>query len=361
MRRLVCRARVGPTRYSVAALACSVLAALGVGVVFLALVGYDPFGAYRILFWHSLGTAYGLSESLVKAVPLILTGLGVAVAFRMRLWNIGAEGQLYAGALAATWVALFAPGWVPSRVLTMMGAAILAGGCWAVVPGLLRAWLGVSEILVTLMGNYVAILVADHLCYGPWKGQSTFGFPMSDRFPPDAWLPTYAGTRLHAGLPIALAAALLVWVVLWRTKWGFRVRVAGSSPRTAAYAGYRVRRDAVVVMVLSGALAGLGGGVEMAGVLRRLQPRFSPGYGYMAVLISWLARLHPLAVLPLAIFFAALITGGEHAQVRMGIPAAVVEILQGIILIASLIGDAVVRYRIVLTREERGAGDRGRG
>lgn len=235
----------------------------------------------------------------------------------------------------------------------MLIAACAAGGAWALLPGVLKAALGVSEILVTLMGNYVAILVADHLCYGPWKGETTFGFPMSDRFPGDAALPTYAGTRVHAGLFVALLCVMLLWAILWRTKWGFQVRVAGSNVRAAEYAGYQVKRDVVVVMVLSGALAGLAGGVEMAGVLHRLQPRFSPGYGYTAILVAWLARLHPLAVPPVALLFGVLFTGGEQLQVSMGVSSSLVDVLQGLILLSALAGDAIVGWRAAWVVQRR--------
>jgi len=323
------------------------VAGLAAGFLFLSMAGFDGGRACQVLARESLGTAYGLSETLVKAVPLILAGLAVAVAFRMRLWNIGAEGQLYIGALAASYVGLFVPAPGGTRPILMVAASAAAGAGWALIPGVLRAWRGVSEILVTLMGTYVAMLLTDHLCYGPWKGSSTFGFPMSDRFPDDASLPILAGTRLHAGLPIALAAAVIAWALLYRTRWGFQVRVAGSNANAAEYAGYRIARDTVLVMVLSGALAGLAGGVEMAGVLHRVQPRFSPGYGYTAILVAWLARLHPLAVPVIAVLFGALLTGGEQLQVALGVPAALVDVLQGLVLLTALAGEVLAGYRIV--------------
>ncbi|MBN1424533.1 ABC transporter permease [Candidatus Fermentibacteria bacterium] len=346
MRRLIFHRRHGRSAlHDSLTIAGSIGVALLAGYLFLEASGIDAAGAYRALLVDPLGTSYGFFETLVKAIPLILTGLAVAVAFRMRLWNIGAEGQLYAGALAATYVALFTPDFGLPRAPLMLVAACAAGAVWAAVPGVLRATLGVSEILVTLMGNYVAILVADHLCYGPWKGKTTFGFPMSDRFPDDAALPAFAGTRLHVGLFVGVLCSLALWALLWRTKWGFQVRVAGSNVRAAEYAGYRVKRDAVVVMILSGTLAGMAGGVELSGVLHRLQPRFSPGYGYTAILVAWLARLHPLAVPLVAFLFGVLLTGGEQLQV-MGISSSLVDVLQGLILLSVLAADAAANWRM---------------
>jgi simple sugar transport system permease protein len=347
MIRLSLRPRHTARRWPGIAAGGAALAGLATGFLFLSIAGYDAARAYEVLARESLGTGYGLSETLVMAVPLILAGLAVAIAFRMRLWNIGAEGQLYVGALAAGYVALFVPAPGGARLMLVLAAAVGAGAGWALVPGVLRAWRGVSEILVTLMGTYVAMLLTDHLCYGPWKGSTTYGFPMSDRFPEDASLPTLAGTRLHAGLPIALAVAAIIWALLYRTRWGFQVRVAGSNPRAAEYAGYRIARDTVLVMVLSGSLAGLAGGVEMAGVLHRVQPRFSPGYGYTAILVAWLARLHPLAVPVIALLFGALLTGGEQLQVTLGVPAALVDVLQGLVLLGALAGEVLASYRIV--------------
>lgn len=331
--------------------AAASVAAVGTGLVasglFLAVSGSWGEGGLLPLL-RPLGSPSGWAEVVVKATPVTLAATGVALAFHMRLWNIGAEGQFHVGAVAATYAALKAPGLgIPRGVVALILSAV-AGGLWGVVPGVLKAWWGVSEIVVGLMATYVAVLWVDHLCYGPWKGATTWGFPMTDPFPPDARLPVLPSTRAHAGALLALAAVVATWILLWRTGWGFRVRVAGANPKVAEYAGYPVRRHTVVVMALAGALAGLAGGIEMTGVLHRLQPRFSPGYGYTAILVAWLARSQPLALVPVAVFVAGLLTGGEQMQVATGVKASVAEVVQGLILLATLAADLLVSSRIVV-------------
>lgn len=339
-----------PPRGSVALVTLgSLLAALVFGGLLLALSGENPLTVYQAMLGGALGSWNGVAETLVKTTPLLLAGLGVAVAFRMQLWNIGAEGQLYFGAIFATWAALFlapgAPGWL--LVPLMIVAGMIGGGLWGLIPGALRAYFGASEIITSLMLNYVAILFSDYLIHGPWRDPQAFGFPGSPSFPDAAWLPNWGTTRVHLGLLFGLVAALLLWLLLRRTRWGYEISVMGENPRAARYAGMPMTRTILLVMALSGALAGLAGMSEVAGIGHQLQRNLSPGYGYAAIIVAWLARLHPFGAVLVAFLLAALTVGGDQLQMTIGLPAAIAPMLQGTILFFLLGGDILTRYRLV--------------
>ena len=327
----------------------SIVLALLFGGLLLALAGQNPLIVYRAMLAGALGDWNGVAETLVKTTPLLLAGLGVAVAFRMQLWNIGAEGQLYWGAIFATGTALFvipfAPGWL--MVPAMIVAALIGGGIWGLIPGALRAWFGASEIISSLMLNYVAILFSEYLVHGPWRDPQAYGFPGTPPLPDAAWLPHWGTTRVHLGLLFGLAAALVLWLVLRRTRWGYEIGVMGENPRAALYAGMPTKRNILLVMALSGALAGLAGMSEVAGIGHQLQRNLSPGYGYAAIIVAWLARLHPFGAVLVAFLLAALTVGGDQLQMSLGLPAAIAPMLQGTILFFLLGGDALTRYRLV--------------
>jgi simple sugar transport system permease protein len=327
----------------------SFAAALIFGGIVLALSGENPVAVYQAMVSGALGDWNGVAETLVKTTPLLLAGLGVAVAFRMQLWNIGAEGQLYFGAIFATWMALYlAPG-APSLLLVplMIVAGMIGGGLWGLIPGALRAFFGASEIITSLMLNYVAILFSDYLIHGPWRDPQAFGFPGTPSFPDAAWLPNWGTTRVHLGLLIGLVVAVLLWFLLRRTRWGYEISVMGENPRAALYAGMPMRRTILLVMALSGALAGLAGMSEVAGIGHQLQRNLSPGYGYAAIIVAWLARLHPFGAILVAFLLAALTVGGDQLQMSLGLPAAIAPMLQGTILFFLLGGDILTRYRLV--------------
>jgi len=338
-----------PSRGSTALVSLlSVLLALLFGGVLLAIAGENPLLVYQAMLSGALGDWNGVAETLVKTTPLLLAGLGVAVAFRMQLWNIGAEGQLYWGAIFATGAALFvfptAPPWV--LVPAMIAAALLGGGLWGLIPGALRAWFGASEIITSLMLNYVAILFSEYLVHGPWRDPAAFGFPGTPPIPDAGWLPNWGTTRVHLGLLFGLVAALILWVMLRRTRWGYEISVMGENPRAALYAGMPTKRTILLVMALSGALAGLAGMSEVAGIGHQLQRNLSPGYGYAAIIVAWLGRLHPFGAVLVAFFLAALTVGGDRLQMSLGLPAAIAPMLQGTILFFLLGGDVLTRYRL---------------
>jgi len=334
----------------------AVAVALLIGGIVLALVGGDPVRSYLHIVKAAFGDVGVLSDTLVKATPLILTGLACALAFRMRLWNIGAEGQFLLGAWGASFVVLGLglPEGTPAIVLVpaMMLAGALAGAVWGIVPGLLRARLGVNEIITTLMLNYVALQWIQYWVFGPW---SEGGFQQTKAFPQAAWLPrladfassvpAFAGLTVHLGLIFGIVAAALLWVFLERSRWGYEIRLIGDSPRAARYAGIDIAKRLIIVFAISGALAGLAGMSEVNGAVHRLQDRISPGYGFTAVIVAYLAKFRPGRVIVAAILFGALILAGREIQ-----PSGVPAMIQGIILFTLIVADVLVRYRIRIER-----------
>jgi ABC-type uncharacterized transport system permease subunit len=330
----------------------AVLVALVIGAVVLAFVGGDPVRAYLHIVDAAFGDIGVLSDTLVKATPLILTGLACALAFRMRLWNIGAEGQFLLGAWGASAIVLvpILPAGIPALVVipAMMLAGALAGALWGLVPGVLRARLGVNEIITTLMLNYVALAWIQFWVFGPW---SEGGFQQTVAFPREAWLPrladfaaqfpVLAGLTTHLGLVFALIAAGIMSFVFSRTRWGYEMRLIGDNPRAARYAGIDIARYVIVVFAISGALAGLAGMSEVSGAVHRLQDRISPGYGFTAIIIAYLAHFGPWRVVLASVLFGALILAGREIQ-----PSGVPAMIQGVILFCLIVAEVFTRYRI---------------
>lgn len=330
----------------------SVVLALIFGAVFLALTGKDPMEVYKTMYTGAFGSAYGLSETVVKAIPLALCALGISLAFRMQLWNIGAEGQFYMGTFGATWVALTFPNGPWYLVLPgMFIAGFICGALWGLLPALPRAFYKVNETITTLMLNYVAILWVDYLVYGPWRDPKGFNFPLTAMFSESATLPALGTTRIHMGLFFALGAAVIIFLIMRYSKWGFEIRVLGESEGAGKYAGMNITRNILLVMFVSGGLAGIAGMAEVSGITQRLQHGISPGYGYSAIIIAWLARLNPWATLGVSFLLGGMMVGGYTIQ-SSGIPAATVYMLQGAILFFVLGGEIFTRYRIVIKGKE---------
>ena len=330
--------------------------ALVLGGIVLAVVGGNPFLTYAHLARASFGDLGVFSDTLTKATPILLCGLACTVAFRMKLWNIGAEGQFFLGAWAASAVVLLpilpagAPRWLMLPAMAVAG--IIGGAVWGTVPGVLKAKLNVNEVLTTLMMNYIAISWNNFFIFAVW---SEAGFQMSRVFPDSAWLPrlseyaaripAFGGLTTHLGLLIGLIAAGVLWWVLYRSRWGFEIRLTGDNPKAARYAGINIVRNTVLVMMLSGGLAGLGGMSEISGVVHRLQGAISPGYGFTGIIVAWLSKLNPLVVVPVSILFGALILAGREIQ-----PSGVAKLLQGIILFCLISSEVLLRYRIRVVR-----------
>ena len=337
------------------------LIALGLALIFsgilLWIFGANPLETYAAMATGAFGQRYHVSETLLRAIPLMLTGLAVGIAFRMLFWNIGAEGQFVWGAIAATWVALFLPekiGGFPAWAYlpAMIAAAFVAGAVWGLIPAILKTFLRVNEIITTLMFNYVALLWMQYLYTGSWKDPEGFGFPGSAQFPQQAWLPRLPLDlgRVHYGLVIAVVAASLIWLILDRTKWGLEIKVIGKNPVAARYAGMNITRNVLLVMCISGGVAGLAGFSQVAGVGHRLQNGIAVGDGFTAIIVAWLAKLNPWSILLVSILLAGLNTGGDQLQITMGLPAAVAGVLQGSILFFVLGADVFINYRLRIIR-----------
>jgi simple sugar transport system permease protein len=318
------------------------------GFVLFAIMGYDPFETLYHFFVSPLASRYGLAELVVKATPLVLIGVGLSIGFRAGVWNIGAEGQLTLGAIVGGGLAI----WLhqsesPLLLPAMLLAGALGGALWAAIPALLKTRFNVNEILTSLMLTYVATLLLSALVHGPWRDPEGFNFPESRLFPGAGTMPLLLdGTRLHLGALLALAAVAAAWFMLAKTLLGFQVKVVGAAPRAARFAGFSEARMVWFSMLLGGGLAGLAGLSEVAGPIGQLVPEISPGYGFTAIIVAFLGRLHPLGVLFAGLLMALSYLGGENAQIAVGLPTAATGVFQGMLLFFVLAADLLVRYRI---------------
>ena len=319
--------------------------------LFLAM-GYEPFSALFHFFVSPLLSFYGWSELMLKAAPLIMIGVGLAIGFRANVWNIGAEGQLTFGAIAGGGVALAFWGDSGLWILPLMCiAGILGGMAYAAIPAFLKTRFEVNEILTSLMLTYVATLFLSTLVYGPWKDPMGFNFPQSRMFTDSAVLPiVLEGTRLHIGAIVALLVAVTVWVLMTYTIIGFQVRVVGQAPAAARFAGFNRKHIIWFCLLVSGGLAGLAGTFEVAGPIGQIIPVISPGYGFTAIIVAFLGRLHPLGIIASGLLISLSYIGGENAQVVVGLPQAVTGVFQGLLLFFLLASDFLVRYRIRIAR-----------
>jgi simple sugar transport system permease protein len=326
-------------------------AAIAVALGLLALVlglwaaGYDPGAALAALWRGAFGSWYAItSATLVRSVPLVVIGLGICLAFRAGAFNIGADGQFYAGAIAATWVGLHVGGWpAPAAIAAVMIGGALAGAAWVLLPVWLSLRFGVLEVISTLLLNFVAESLVSWMVTGPLQ-QATRVYPQSDPIAAAARLPVLPGTRLHLGFLIAILLAIGLWWVLTRTVWGFQLLAVGTGPRAAAVTGrISVARITAVALLASGALAGLAGGLEVSGVSYALFQNLSPGYGFTGIAVALLAKLRPLGVLGTGILFGALEAGAGAMQRDAGIPAVAVYLVEAVIIIVILLADASAR------------------
>ena len=320
--------------------------ALAVGAVLILASGRDPLAAYGALLAGALGSPDRIAFALNKATPYVLVAVGVALCFRARVINIGGEGQIAMGGLAATWLALNGA-WLPAPVLmpACLAAAMLGGAAWAGLASAIRLTRGVHEILCTLLLNFVALLLVAEVLKGE-MGEPGAGFPQSPLLPQAAWLPRLPGSTLHLGFALAAAAAIVGALLLWRTTLGFRLRVVGASAKAAAYAGMSPARATLAAMLIAGALAGLAGGVEVLGVHRRLIEGFSNGLGFTAIGIALIAGSNPLAALPAGLLFGLLEAGALSMQRGVGVPSSIVPIIQGLTMVFVLCALARRRPRI---------------
>lgn len=313
------------------------------GAVILELTGTNPFEAYRVLFKGTWGTLWGINQTVQKMIPLALVGLGLAVSFTSKLINIGGEGQIYAGGIVGSLVAIYC-GFLPGAVLIpfMLVAAFLAGILWALVPAVLRTFCRVDEVITTLMLNYVGLWLLDFLVRGPLTDPASPGVEQSMPFAPASKLPiVIPGTRIGLGFLIVLVTVGLVYILLWKTVRGYEFRAMGVNPEASRYGGIDLIYNTMAPLLFSGGLAGLAGIVELAGVQGRLVAGFSPGYGYTAIAVALLARLNPGGVLLSAFLFATLLVGGDAMQYDLGVPTYLSMVMQAAIVILTICGDAI--------------------
>src|SRR5450830_1706916 len=344
-------------------------AATSIGAVLLAFVfsgpillsvGADPIRIYSFFWTASFGSWGAVSDVIVKATPLLLIGLACAFAFKMKLWNIGAEGQFYMGAFFASMVILLpmvdlqtTPKFLVLGLMMLMG--MLGGALYGFIPGILRAKYNINEVITTLMLNYIAVFWNNYWIFGKY---SDAGFQMTKMFPKIAWLPrlsdfakqykSFSGITLHVGVIFGLVAAVIVWLILYKSRWGYKITLIGDNPKAARYAGLNITRNIVLVFMFSGALAGLAGMAEVTGVVHRLQERISTNYGFSGVIIAWLAKLNPFAVILVSVLFGALIVAGREIQ-----PSGVSFLIQGIILFLVISSDVLLKYTIRVVRTNK--------
>ncbi len=323
-----------------------------VGVGLFSALGKDPFEGLSVFFVEPVKDGYALSELAVKATPLVLIALGLAVCFRSNVWNIGAEGQFILGAIFAGGVAMHATEDSGRFVVVLiLLAGILGGMLWASVVALLRDRFHASEILVSLMLVYVADMLLSYLVYGPWKDPHGYNFPQTITFASSTRIPKlFPGLRTDIGLPIALALVACFWVFVFRTYAGFQLQVGGLAPAAARYAGFSSRRALWTALLLSGAMAGLAGALETAGPLGQLTPYVPTGYGFAAIIVAFVGRLHPVGIVLSAILMSMFYIGGELAQSRLGLPKSVTGVFQGMLLFALLACDTLILYRVRFAR-----------
>jgi simple sugar transport system permease protein len=342
---------------SIAIAIASPLIAIGLTLlmmtVLFALLGKNPFAALWVYFIDPLTDAYSLQEIAVKASPLVMIALGLSLCYLANVWNIGAEGQFLMGAVAGSWLAVKTNGtdaghWVMPAML-VLGA--LGGALYALIPAICKVKFGASEILTSLMLVYVADLFLDYLVRGPWRDPKGYNFPTTPDFDPVATVPVLIeGSRLHAGALIALLVVAAAMLLLGRSIKGFEIKVVGSAPRAARFAGFNADQLTILTFLVSGALAGLAGIIEVAGPVGNLRPNISPGYGFTAIIVAFLGRLHPIGILMAGLFLALTFIGGEQAQISMRIPLDLTKVFQGILLFFVLACDSFVLYRIRLVR-----------
>ncbi len=347
MLRLEPRAQPSQTwRYASPLLALVITVVLGV-MLFVAL-GKDPVRGLQVFFWEPIKSVYALSELMVKATPLLLIALGLAVCFRSNVWNIGAEGQFVMGAVFAAGVALMADASTgPGYWVLILLAGVAGGMVWAGVTALLRDRFNASEILVSLMLVYVAIMLLNYLVYGPWKDPLGYNFPQTKTFDAITQIPKLiTGTRVNMGVLLALAGVAGLWVFLFRTHAGFAQQVGGLAPDAARYAGFSSRKALWLALLTSGAAAGLAGGLEVAGPLRQLTPFVPAGYGFAAIIVAFVGRLHPVGMVLSAILMSMFYIGGELAQSRLGLPRSLTGVFQGLLLFTLLACDTLMLYRV---------------
>jgi general nucleoside transport system permease protein len=355
--------RPAPSRiWTIGSPLLALLITIIVGLTIFNGLGKDPLQGLLVFFWEPIKSSYALGELMVKATPLLIIALGLSVCFRSNVWNIGAEGQFVMGAIFAGGMALtvgktgsedagFGNALGVGIIPTILLAGVLGGMVWAGITAFLRDRFNANEILVSLMLVYIAILILNFMLNGPWKDPQGFNFPQSKTFEAITQMPKlFSGSRVNIGLILGLLGAGFLWLFLFRTKAGFAQTVGGLAPAAAAYGGFSSRRALWTALLVSGGAAGLAGALEVAGPIGQLTPYIPAGYGFAAIIVAFVGRLHPLGMVLSAILMSMFYIGGELAQSRLGIPKSVTGVFQGLLLFALLACDTLINYKITLLR-----------
>ncbi len=326
----------------------AIIVALILSGIILAFYGYNPFTSFAGMFKSTLGSSFGFSETIVKTIPLIFTGLSVAMALNSKVWNVGAEGQLYIGALFAAWFAIYFPT-LPKflEIPMILLVSMIGGALWAFFPAILKMKFKMNEVISTLLLNYVAISVLDYFVYGPMKREDNF--PFSKDIPPEAVFNKIGFQNVHIGIFFALILVIIVYYVLKYTKFGYELRIIGSSIKAANYAGINYDKMMLFVFLISGAFAGLAGANQLCGIEFKLHSHISDDLGYTGIIVAWLARSNPFIIVAFAFFMSSLIIGSEALQYE-GIPVAIGKVMQSLILFSILGSELFKNYRIKLKR-----------
>jgi ABC-type uncharacterized transport system permease subunit len=342
---LPARKRLPPWLLSIGAPLVGALIGLLIGAILIWITGNNPLEAYMVMFKGAFGGPRQITNTLLKTTPILLIGLGMTVAFRARVWNIGGEGQYFIGALFGSLVALFMFK-LPQPILwvCLLLAGVLGGMLWALIPALFKIRFGMNEIISTLMLNYIAVLLVTYLTRGPLQEPGGV-LPVSAKFNPATQLPVLGDTRIHLGVLLALILVPIVYVLLWKTPLGFKLRAVGSRASVAQYAGINVNKAIVTAMLISGGFAGLAGIMEVLMIHTRLKSTISGGYGFTAVMVALLGRMNPFGVLVASLFFAFLTIGAETMNVLYGLPPELADAIQAVIVLSVLGIDAWSRLR----------------
>ena len=327
----------------------SILLGFLIGGIAIAVVHINPLEVYRQLLINAFGSPYAISETLVAAVPLMLITAGLIVVFKMNIWNIGAYGQYIMGAIFSSYFPIFLTDKIPHYMMlpVMVIASMIGGALWALIPTILKIIWEVNEVITTLLLNYIALFILKFLMYGPWKNPSSYGFPLSKTFPDYAQLPIlFSGSRLTIGFVFAIFALLFVYFLISKTRFGYEMRIIGDNPKAAHYAGINVKKNIIIGMLISGALAGLAGMVEVSGIIHFLQIKIGADYGYTSIIVAWVSYLNPITTFFVSILFGGLSSGGYSIQITMRVSYGMVNLIESIILFSLVGAQIFLNYRL---------------
>lgn len=350
MIRMTKRSSISNTNSMLIRLLAIVLALL-TSSLFIALMGHSPIKVYSSMLEGAFGSKYRITETLKVAIPIILASIGIMIAFKMKFWNIGGEGQILMGAFAATYFALFFSHLPKPLLLSLMlVAGFIGGGLWALIPAIFKVNYGTNETIITLMLNYIAIKWITYLQYGPWKDPNAMGFPKIAIFTDSAVLPKVFG--LHIGWIITLVVVIIISILLKYSKWGYNISVIGESEDTARYSGMNIKKIVLFSIFISGGICGIVGFIQASAVEQTLTDGLSSGYGFTAIITTWLSALLPSIIIPVSILFAAMVKGGSFIQTAFQIPNSAAEVLQSMILFFVIGSEFFVKYKLILINKK---------